>query len=176
MSDEIQEEAISPEENEDRTSEENIESLKTQLEEEKTRVAEYLDGWQRSQAEFSNYKKRIDREKAQMYQNAAGNIIKRYLDILDDVERALKNCPKTGEGAEWAAGIDLVYRKFVTALEAEGVKTMDAQGQAFDPNMHEAISHEDCNTVESGQVIEVVKQGYLMGDHVLRPAWVRVAK
>jgi molecular chaperone GrpE len=122
MSDEIQEEAISPEENEDRTSEENIESLKTQLEEEKTRVAEYLDGWQRSQAEFSNYKKRIDRVKAQMYQNAAGNIIKRYLDILDDVERALKNCPKTGEGAEWAAGIDLVYRKFVTALEAEGVR------------------------------------------------------
>jgi molecular chaperone GrpE len=53
---------------------------------------------------------------------------------------------------------------------------MDAQGQTFDPNMHEAISHEDCNTVESGQIIEVVKQGYLMGDHILRPASVRVAK
>jgi molecular chaperone GrpE len=176
MSDEIQEETVSPGDDEDQSSAESIENLKTQLEEEKTRVAEYLDGWQRSQAEFSNYKKRIEREKAQVYQTAAGNIIKRYLDILDDLERALKTCPKTGEGAEWASGIDLVYRKFVTALEAEGVTTMDAQGQAFDPNMHEAISHEDSNTVESGQVIEVVKQGYLMGDHVLRPAWVRVAK
>ncbi len=176
MSDELLNETTSSEENEEQVSTESVESLKTQLEEEKARVAEYLDGWQRSQAEFSNYKKRIEREKAQTYQTAAGSIIKRYLDVLDDLERALKTCPKTGEGAEWASGIDLIYRKFVTALEAEGVTTMDTQGQVFDPNLHEAISHEDCNTVESGQVIEVVKQGYLMGDHVLRPAWVRVAK
>ncbi|MBN1535721.1 MAG: nucleotide exchange factor GrpE [Anaerolineales bacterium] len=178
MSDEIENKTTTPEDEilENQAPEESHEDLKTQNEELQLKVAEYLDGWQRSQAEFSNYKKRIEREKQQMYQNAVGNVIKRYLDIMDDLERALKNCPDSKEGAEWAAGIDLIYRKFVAALEAEGVKIMDAQGQLFDPNMHEAISHEDCNTVDSGQIIEVVKQGYLMGDQILRPASVRVAK
>lgn len=160
----------------EQVSSEEYNELKVQNEELQAKVAEYLDGWQRSQAEFSNYKKRIEREKAQMYENAVGSVVKRYLDIIDDLERALKNCPTSNEGAEWASGIELIYRKFITALDAEGVKVMDVQGQAFDPNMHEAISHEDCNTVESGQIIEVVKQGYLMGDHILRPASVRVAK
>jgi len=176
MSDEIQNENASSEEVEQQEFVEGLEELKTQNEALQTKVAEYLDGWQRSQAEFSNYKKRIEREKKQMYQNAVGSIIKRYLDILDDLERALKNCPSSNEGAEWAAGIELIYRKFLNALDAEGVKVMEADGQAFDPNLHEAISHEDCNTVESGQIIEVVKQGYLMGDQILRPASVRVAK
>lgn len=176
MSDEIENETTSAEEIEEQAPVQDIDDLKTQNEELQAKIAEYLDGWQRSQADFSNYRKRIEREKTQMYQNAVGSVIKRYLDIMDDLERALKNCPNSIEGAEWAAGIDLIYRKFINALEAEGVKTMDVQGQAFDPNMHEAISHEDSNTVESGQIIEVVKQGYMMGDHVLRPASVRVAK
>lgn len=177
MSDEKENKITSSEEEmEEQASFEELNDLKTQNEELQAKVTEYLDGWQRSQADFSNYKKRIEREKKEMYQNAVGSVIKRYLDIIDDLERALKNCPSSHEGAEWAAGIDLIYRKFINALEAEGVKTMGAEGQAFDPNLHEAISHEDCTTVESGQIIEVVKQGYLMGDHVLRPASVRVAK
>lgn len=176
MAEEIQNEDTSREEIESQAPAEELDDLKTRLEEAQAKADEYLDGWQRARAEFANYKKRIDRDQAQVYQNAAGNVIKRFLDILDDLERALKNCPTSGEGAEWAAGIDLIYRKFLTALEAEGVKPMEAEGQVFDPNIHEAISHEDCNDVDSGQVIEVVKQGYRMGDHVLRPATVRVAK
>jgi molecular chaperone GrpE len=155
---------------------EDTASFRSQLTDCQAKVSEYLDGWQRSRAEFTNYKKRVERERLQEYQNAAGSIIKRYLDVLDDLERALNNRPAAGEGAEWATGVELVYRKLYSILEAEGVKPMDVNGQDFDPNLHEAVSHEDCDQVESGKVIAAVKQGYLLGDRVLRPAVVRVAK
>ena len=153
-----------------------IDELKARLQVTEAKANEYLDGWQRARAEFANYKKRADREQAQAYQTAAGNIIKRYLEIVDDLERALKSRPTEGEGAIWAKGIELIYRKLLAMLEAEGVKPMEINGQYFDPNLHEAISHEAVPGLESGQIIEVVKQGYLLGDRVLRPAWVRVAK
>jgi molecular chaperone GrpE len=103
-------------------------------------------------------------------------VIKRYLDILDDLELALKERPLEGDGASWADGIELIYRKFTSVLEAEGVQAMDAQGHLFDPNLHEAVTNEDNPDYESGQIIEVIKQGYLIDDRVLRPAVVRVAR
>lgn len=151
-------------------------ALQTELESWQAKANEYLDGWQRARADFANYKRRVEREQEQVYQNAAGNIIKRYLEILDDLERALKNRPKEGDGAAWAEGIELIARKFAALLEAEGVKPMQAEGQLFDPNLHEAISQEEAENFASGQVIEVVKQGYLLGDRVLRPAVVRIAR
>ncbi|HSF82630.1 MAG TPA: nucleotide exchange factor GrpE [Anaerolineales bacterium] len=151
-------------------------ALRDELNDWQAKANEYLDGWQRARAEFANYKKRVEREQAQVYQSAAGNVIKRYLEILDDLERALKNRPAEGDGAAWANGIELISRKLATILEVEGVTPMQAEGQFFDPNMHEAISQEDNPDYESGQVIEVVKQGYLLGERVLRPAQVRLAK
>jgi molecular chaperone GrpE len=153
-----------------------LETLEEELSEARAKAEEYLDGWQRALAEFANYKKRVDREQAQVYQAAAGNIIKRYLDILDDLERALKNRPQDGSGAVWADGIELIYRKFKAVLESEGIKTMETEGQSFDPNLHEAISSEQSDSHESGQIIEVIQQGYLLGERVLRPALVRVAR
>jgi molecular chaperone GrpE len=150
--------------------------LQRELDETHLKMDEYLDGWQRSRAEFANYKKRIDREQAQIYQTVSGNIIKRYLGIVDDLERALKNRPQDGQGAVWAEGIDLIYQKFLSVLESEGVKPMEADGQPFDPNLHEAISLEESDHHKSGEVIEVTQQGYVQGDRVLRPAAVRVAK
>ena len=73
-------------------------------------------------------------------------------------------------------GIELIYRKFISLLENEGIVVMKAQGNQFDPNLHEAISSEENDKYESGQIIEVIKQGYSMGDRVLRPALVRVAR
>ncbi len=151
-------------------------ALKQELDDWKAKADEYLDGWQRARAEFANYRKRVERDQAQVYQNAAGNIVKRYLDVLDDLELALKNRPQEGDGAAWAAGIDLIYRKLYSILEMEGVEAMKVEDQFFDPNLHEAISHEENSDYESGQIIEVFKQGYLIGDRVLRPAKVRVAK
>ena len=150
--------------------------LQDELARTRLQADEYLDGWQRARAEFANYKKRVDREQALAYQTAAASVIKHFLGILDDLERALKNRPTDGDGAAWAAGIELVYRKLVSILESEGVTQMQTDGQMFDPNLHEAILSEDSDQHESGQIIEAVQQGYLLGDKVVRPAMVRVAR
>lgn len=166
------EESASPEEAIAR----EMERLRQELVTVQAKANEYLDGWQRARAEFANYKKRIEKEQAQVYQNAAGAIIKRYLGIVDDLERALKNRPTDGDGAAWAEGIELIYRKLLGILESEGVKPMQVEGQFFDPNLHEAILTEDSAQHESGQITEVLQQGYMLGDKVLRPAMVRVAR
>lgn len=153
-----------------------VQALQDELKDWQAKANEYLDGWQRARAEFANYKKRVEREQASAYQNAAGNVIKRHLEILDDLERALKNRPVEGDGAAWANGIELVYRKFISFLEAEGVRPMQAKGQFFDPTMHEAILQEESSDHESGEIIEEIKQGYMLGERVLRPAQVRLAK
>lgn len=151
------------------TPEEEIERL-TKLNE------EYLDGWQRARADFANYKKRIEREKRVAYRRAAGDILTRYLGIVDDLERAMKGRPTEGDPSNWADGIELIFRKFRSVLEAEGVESIDALGQPFDPTLHEAISHEESDEQPAGYVIDVLQQGYRMGEQVLRPALVRVAK
>jgi molecular chaperone GrpE len=152
------------------------ETLSAELEKTRAQSLEYFEGWQRERADFTNYKKRIERDQIQMAQAVNGNIIKKYLVVMDDLERALKARPTEGDGAKWAEGIDLVYRKFQTILENENIKRIPADAADFDPNLHEAISHEESPDHESGQVIEVLQQGYMIGDRVLRPALVRVAK
>ncbi|MEA3349162.1 MAG: nucleotide exchange factor GrpE [Chloroflexota bacterium] len=154
---------------------EEISDLQSKLEESQAQADEYLDGWQRARAEFANYKKRIKRERERIYQNAAGDIVKQYLLVIDDLDRALKNRPDAGDGADWAEGIELIYRKTLSILEAEGITPMDAEGKIFDPNKHEAIAQTDSDEHESDQIIEVVQQGYTIGDRVLRPAMVRIA-
>lgn len=153
-----------------------ISGLQNELAVTQAKADEYLEGWQRSRADFANYKKRVERDQAQTYQNAAASILKRYLGIIDDLERALKSRPADGDGSAWAEGIELIYRKLLSILESEGIQPMDAEGMLFDPNLHEAIMSEDSDQHESGQIIEVLQQGYLLGDRVLRPAMVRVAR
>ena len=152
---------------------EEIEALQKQLEEAQAKAAENLDGWQRAQAEFINYKNRVQRDRELDYVSMKGDIIKRVLPILDDLERALANRP---EDSSWASGMELIARKFRSVLEAEGMRRIEATGQPFDPNFHEAISSEPNEDVESGHVIEVVQNGYLLGERVIRPAIVRVAQ
>ncbi len=158
--------------------EEEIAQLRSELDQALAKSNEYLTGWQRERAEFINYKKRIEREQSQGGQSAFGNAIRRYLDIADDLARALKdkNRPLDGNGAIWAEGIDLIHRKMIASFEADGVKIIEVKGKFFDPNMHEAISHEDSPEHESGQIIDVVQPGYTLGDRVIRPARVRVAR
>jgi molecular chaperone GrpE len=158
--------------------EEEINELRCEIEKIQARADEYLAGWQRERAEFINYKKRVEREQSQGGQNALGNAIRRYLDIADDLARALKdkNRPTEGNGAIWAEGIDLIHRKLIAAFEADGVKVIEVKGKFFDPNLHEAISHEDSPEHESGQIIDVVQPGYTLGERVIRPARVRVAR
>jgi molecular chaperone GrpE len=161
---------------ETRSLEDQVADLQAELEQLGAKSEEYLDGWQRERAEFANYRRRVERERETSQQNITGNIVRRYLEVVDDLERALKNRPNEGEGAAWAEGIELIYRKMLNLIEAEGVQPMGAEGQPFDPNLHEAISHEDDPDRESGEIIEVIKSGYTLGDRVLRPALVRVAR
>lgn len=160
-----------PEVNEQLTAE--MEALKSQLAEMKTKVAESQDGWQRSLADFQNYKRRVDRDNEMLRVSMKGELIKKVLPVLDDLERAMQNRPADNS---WANGIELIIRKYQNILDSEGVKRIDAKGAAFDPTFHEAISHEPSTEVESGYVIDVVQNGYMIGERVIRPALVRVAQ
>jgi molecular chaperone GrpE len=150
-----------------------IEALQSQLAEAEAKASEYKDGWMRSQAEFQNYKNRLQRDNEMMYVSMKGDIIKKVLPVLDDLERALQNRPADDA---WANGIELIVRKLQAVLESEGVKRIEAEGAEFDPNFHEAISHEPSDDVPSGHVIAIVQNGYMLGERVIRPALVRVAQ
>jgi molecular chaperone GrpE len=140
-------------------------------------AAEYLDGWQRARAEFANYKKRIEREQEESRARVVADIMQDFVAILDDLERALQDRPTEGEAAPWASGIDLIQRKLMSVLDAEGVRPIiPAEAEAFDPNVHEAVSHEASPDHTAGQIIGVIHQGYRIGERVIRPALVRVAK
>ena len=155
---------------------EEYEALQKAAEQARTQTSEYFEGWQRERADFANYKRRVERDASQTYQNALGSVVKKYLVIVDDLERALKARPTSGEGSAWFEGVELIYRKLVNLLDVEGVKQMDAIHEQFDPSRHEAIMQQDSPDHQSGQIIEVIQPGYLLGDRVIRPALVRVAR
>ncbi|HEX6034674.1 MAG TPA: nucleotide exchange factor GrpE [Anaerolineales bacterium] len=169
---ENQAEAVATSENAEQLSTE-VDALKKQLAEAESKTSEYRDSWLRSQAEFQNYRKRIERDNELTYISLKGDIVKRILPVLDDLERALQN---RVPGDAWASGIELIARKFQNILESEGVKKIEAVGLEFDPNFHEAVSHEPADSVQSGHVIGVVQNGYMIGERVIRPALVRVAQ
>ena len=150
-----------------------IDELKKQLSAAESKTSEYKDSWMRSQAEFQNYKKRLERDNELTYTSMKGDIIKRVLPALDDLERALQN---RRADDPWADGIELIARKLQNMLESEGVKKIEALGAEFDPKFHEAISHEPADGAKSGHVIGVVQNGYMLGERVIRPAMVRVAQ
>lgn len=155
--------------------EEKLSLMQAALEASEAKAAEYLDGWQRTQAEFNNYRKRQERERELMNFESTGRVVRRYLPIVDDMQRALKKRPAEGDGAAWAEGMELIYRKLNSILEAEGVTPIEAEGAMFDPNLHEAVVQSESNAHQSGQIIEVLQTGYMLGERVLRPAMVRVA-
>jgi molecular chaperone GrpE len=153
-----------------------IETLQAELEAARAEAAEHLDGWQRARAELANFRKRMERERSEMYDMARIEIIGRLLPIVDDFERALGSAPEDTEGSAWIEGMALVERKLRALLEAEGLTEIEAEGAQFDPALHGAITQEDSDDHDEGQIIEVVQKGYMLKDKVVRPALVRVAR
>ena len=150
--------------------EKEIESLKTELEDQK-------DSYLRAHADFDNYKKRVKRDAARSYQDAMSSVLKIFLSVSDDIERALKNPPKENEISSWINGIELIHQKLMGQMKNQGVERMNVKpGDQFDPNMHEAITQEEHPEYEDGQIIDVVQPGYQISDRVIRPAMVRVAR
>jgi molecular chaperone GrpE len=147
-----------------------------ELDDLRKKVDDFSDGWQRERAEFANYRKRITRDQDTEKQNSKLVILRKYLDIHDDLELAIKNMPDHVKSDAWVNGIMLIYQKLSSLLNGEGMQPIPAENCAFDPALHEAISSEEIEGFESGNIIEVVQKGYMIGDRVIRPARVRVAK
>lgn len=133
------------------------------------------DGWQRAQAEFANYKKRVTREKSDLRQHGSRDTLKELLPVIDDFDRALENVPQDISENPWFDGVAMIQRKFEGLLEKFDIKAIDPTGEPFDPNFHEAIGTDDSDEAESGHVTETLQKGYRAGDIVLRLALVRVA-
>ena len=170
---EKQEKAAQEEQKEELTTQEKLEA---ELEKAQAQAAEYLDGWQRTQAEFSNYKKRQETERAQMITLANAGLLRKLLPVVDDFERALATLPSHLEQLTWSEGILIIKRKLDAIIESEGVKPIETAGQTFDPRYHEAVTHEEAPGYQEDQIIGEVQKGYTLGERILRPALVRVAK
>jgi molecular chaperone GrpE len=153
---------------------ERIELLERELAEARAKSEEHLYNWQRSAADFSNYKRRTDEERSVATQFSNAILISKLLGVLDDFDRALENVPDDAHDA-WIEGVQLVERKLRAVLESEGVSPIPALGEPFDPNLHEAVVHEDTADHPDNEVIGELQRGYRLGDRVLRPSLVRVA-
>jgi molecular chaperone GrpE len=150
--------------------------LEKQLAAAQAQAAEYLDGWQRARADFANFRKRADKELDESYQNAAVDMLRKLLPIIDDFDRAIANLPADKTEDELIKGFSLIQRKLMALLEGAGLKAFDPKGEPFDPKFHEALGHEESDQVPSGHVSSVLQKGYLHGERVIRPALVRVAQ
>ncbi len=153
---------------------ERIEFLERELEETRAKAEEHLYNWQRSAADFANYKRRTDEERSMAGQFSNAILIGKLLTVLDDFDRALETVPADAHDP-WIEGVRLVERKMRSVLESEGVTPIESVGQAFDPNLHEAVVHEPTADHPDNQVIGELQRGYRMHDRVLRPSLVRVA-
>jgi molecular chaperone GrpE len=153
-----------------------LEELKSELEKAQAQAAEYLDGWQRAQAEFSNYKKRQESERAQMRTRVTADVLRKILPVVDDFERALATMPHDLRQLTWCEGVFLIKAKLDAILDSEGIKPIETGGQTFDPVYHEAVTYEEAAGYKEGQIIGEVQRGYMLDERVLRPALVRVAK
>ncbi len=153
---------------------EQVEALTSELEKTKARADEATYNWQRSAADFANYKRRTDEDRSVLAQAGTTTVIAKLLAVQDDFDRALASVPEEiHEG--WLEGIRLVERKLRSVLESEGVTPIDAIGELFDPHLHEAVVHEPTDLHPDNTVIEELQRGYRLRDRVLRPSLVKVA-
>jgi molecular chaperone GrpE len=152
---------------------EDIEALQQALAGEKEKAEKYLANWQRSQADFDNYKKRSEQEIGEVIEFAISALISNLLPVMDDLERALASVPTELEESNWTEGIKLIYNKFKATLEGQGLTEIEAKGEPFDPRLHEAVMQREG---EEGMVIEEAQKGYKFRGKVIRPSLVIVGR
>ena len=153
----------------------DLERLRAELAEIEQKADEYLRLAQRTQADFINYRRRVDEERAQQARDATVSFLQRLLPILDDFERALANATPADLESSWGRGVQLVERNLRGLLAAEDVQRIPAEGAEFAPREHEAVGSQPSPDVPEGHVLHVVRQGYKKGERVIRPAQVIVA-
>ncbi len=155
------------------TQEQTDGTLADELTKEKEKAQSYYASWQRAAADYQNYKRRVEQEREEIGRVASAALIINILPLLDDLERALQSVDTRLAGLTWVDGVRLIYRKFQAVLEMNGVREIEADGQPFDPNLHEAVMFGEG---EDGKVMNVVQKGYTLNGRVLRPAMVVVGR
>jgi len=151
--------------------------LAEKLAEVEKQAAEYKAGWQRAQANFANFRKRNEAEQSQWRLTANSALLSRVLPVLDDFDRAFDNLPEDIAENSWLDGVKLIRKKVQNILDTESVKVIELEpGDMFDPMVHQAVLMQEVEGFEDGQVIAVAQQGYMLGERVLRPTMVIVAK
>jgi molecular chaperone GrpE len=136
---------------------------------------DFHDRWLRKSAEFDNYRKRVDRERREQADQATTELLEELLLVVDDFDRALTvDAGDAGRG--YRKGVELIHAKLNDMLRKRGVRPIESLGADFDPNLHQAVIHESSPDHREGEVIGELRRGYLIGDKLLRPAMVKVAK
>ncbi|AST56322.1 nucleotide exchange factor GrpE [Thermoanaerobacterium thermosaccharolyticum] len=164
--------------NEEKNNDEGeIEELKNRLKQKEEEANEYLEMAQRLKAEFENYRRRTEKEKADLIEYGKEQVILDILPVIDNFERALETqYDDNGENASFKEGINLIYRQFKGILEKMGVKEIESLGQMFDPYKHHAVMQEEAEGKKENEIIEVFQKGYMFNNKVIRPSMVKVAK
>ena len=138
-------------------------------------IEELSDKYRRTMAEFDNFRKRTEKEKAAMYEIGSKDIINKLLPVVDNFERGLASIPEADKGTPVADGMDKIYKQLTKMLEEAGVKEIEAEGQEFNPDFHNAVMHIDDDTLGENVVAEVLLKGYTYRDSVVRHSMVKVA-
>ena len=152
-----------------------MEALRAELDAARQEAGELRAAWQRSAADFQNYRRRSEQEREATLGLASESLIRKLLAVVDDFDRALEAMPAAPEQAGWVEGVWLVERKLRALLESEGLTPIESLGKPFDPREHEAVVHQDTDQAPDGTVIAELQRGYRLRDRVLRPALVAVA-
>ena len=148
-----------------------LENFKKQVNEKTQKIEELTDALKRLQAEFENYKKRVDREKIEFMKYAHADVIEKILPVLDSFEIALKN---TIDKEKFVEGIKMIYSQLYSALEAEGLRPIKATGEKFDPYKHEVLMKEESYKPED-TILEEFQKGYMLNDRVIRHSKVKIS-
>jgi len=151
----------------------STEALDAELAAAREQAEQYHKNWQRSAADFINYKRRIEQERGEQARFANAATVINILPVFDDLERAVETMDAHLAGLNWAQGIAAIHRKFHGVMEAMGINEIPAAGQEFDPSLHEAIARQPG---PEGRILHVVQKGYRLGDKVVRPAMVIVGE
>ena len=138
-------------------------------------IAELTDKLKRQLAEFENFRNRTDKEKSQMYAVGAKDVIEKILPVIDNFERGLKSIPEDQKDGPVASGMEMIYKQLITVLSDLGVTPIEAVGQEFDPNLHNAVMHAEDEGLGENIVAEEFQKGYKYKDTVLRHSMVKVA-
>lgn len=151
---------------------EYIAKLNDDLNEQKKKADEYFDHLKRNMAEFDNFKKRINKEKDSMYYTITADLVSNLLPIVDNFEKALNtNC----KDKDYKSGMEMIYTELLDLLNKLGVQEIEALGKTFDPNVHEAVMHEEDEEKGEKEIVEVFRKGYIINDRVIRHSMVKVA-